>query len=620
MPRTIKQRRAVFKNGDTENDGDPTTSIPYGELPIPSRSRVTTNRKTNKFGSRLPSWKLLVSILGAVGVIAIAFLRLFPNNKLPIFVPKQSASSSSWTKNDKRITVSTSVFPLSIPSNKGLSFQEQTQQLEQDYEVIFHPAEQSLSQITSSTTTTNGNIKQIAVPKFWKDASRIRNYVTENNKGGLLTRAQALSIGSKVVPAKDKYYNTVYTSPIDGGSTEIDPYDDDGLVETIFVMIASYRDVECPHSVQSIFARAAFPERVRVAIVDQRDFTTDSSCYDTIQSYCDPSQQHVVVHDSQDVTQEESKLACKYIHQIDYYEMEAQYGVGPVFARHVGYRMYRGEYYTLQVDAHVFFVKEWDVQIVHQWKRTGNEMAILSTYLSDLQDNIDPITHMSMDFQRPIMCNTDFEGAFPRQYLRNGQQPENEPFVKGTPQLAPYWAAGFSFGRGHFVVNVPYDQYLPMVFQGEEINIGLRGFTYGYDYYAPEYSVCFHMYATGKNKKKRNKIKMFWEHEDRYPGVESRSLDRVIGITHMYSYEDLPKWDRTEENLYGLGTARDVHQFYKIYGIHIEEKTVEHHLCSFVNEGEMHPLFVRHLRPDGMGIDYTKIDYRFKDPRKKKED
>jgi hypothetical protein len=45
------------------------------------------------------------------------------------------------------------------------------------------------------------------------------------------------------------------------------------------------------------------------------------------------------------------------------------------------------------------------------------------------------------------------------------------------PTIEPFWAAGFSFGRGHFVVNVPYDQHLPWIFQGEEISIGLRGFS-----------------------------------------------------------------------------------------------------------------------------------------------
>ena len=64
-------------------------------------------------------------------------------------------------------------------------------------------------------------------------------------------------------------------------------------------------------------------------------------------------------------------------------------------------------------------------------------------------------------------------------HLRHGQQPEGPAMIHGTPTLHPFWAAGFSFARGHFVVQVPYDQYLPMIFQGEEISIGLRGFTFG---------------------------------------------------------------------------------------------------------------------------------------------
>lgn len=68
--------------------------------------------------------------------------------------------------------------------------------------------------------------------------------------------------------------------------------------------------------------------------------------------------------------------------------------------------------------------------------------------------------------------------------MRHGQQPEGPPGIKGQPTLHPFWAAGFSFARGHFVIQVPYDQYLPMVFQGEEVSIGLRAFTHGYDFYA----------------------------------------------------------------------------------------------------------------------------------------
>jgi hypothetical protein len=61
--------------------------------------------------------------------------------------------------------------------------------------------------------------------------------------------------------------------------------------------------------------------------------------------------------------------------------------------------------------------------------------------------------------------SSDFEGAMPARYLRHGAQPEDVPEVHDMPQMQPFWAAGFSFSRGHFKVRVPYDAYQPMVFQ-----------------------------------------------------------------------------------------------------------------------------------------------------------
>ena len=63
------------------------------------------------------------------------------------------------------------------------------------------------------------------------------------------------------------------------------------------------------------------------------------------------------------------------------------------------------------------------------------------------------------------MSCSDFEGMMPARYLRHGAQPEEEPSIQAMPQLEPFWAAGFSFSRGHFKLRVPYDAYQPMVFQ-----------------------------------------------------------------------------------------------------------------------------------------------------------
>ena len=53
----------------------------------------------------------------------------------------------------------------------------------------------------------------------------------------------------------------------------------------------------------------------------------------------------------------------------------------PVFARHVGDRMYRGEYYAMQLDAHVTFIKDWDELMISQYHETKNEYAVLSLSL-----------------------------------------------------------------------------------------------------------------------------------------------------------------------------------------------------------------------------------------------
>lgn len=50
---------------------------------------------------------------------------------------------------------------------------------------------------------------------------------------------------------------------------------------------------------------------------------------------------------------------------------------GPVTARHIANRMYRGEYFAMQLDAHCIFVNRWDSKLIDQWKSTRNEMAVL---------------------------------------------------------------------------------------------------------------------------------------------------------------------------------------------------------------------------------------------------
>jgi hypothetical protein len=110
--------------------------------------------------------------------------------------------------------------------------------------------------------------------------------------------------------------------------------------------------------------------------------------------------------------------------------VDAALSVGPVFARHLGHRLYRGEYFAIQSDAHVDYVLGWDVDIINQWRSAKNEMAILTAYLSGIEDHMNITTGERTSSSRPIMCMSDFEGGEGGRHLRHGQQPEGVPYSK----------------------------------------------------------------------------------------------------------------------------------------------------------------------------------------------
>ena len=124
-------------------------------------------------------------------------------------------------------------------------------------------------------------------------------------------------------------------------------------------------------------------------------------------------------------------------------------------------------------------------------------------------------------------------------------------------------------------------------------------------------------------------------------------MKRLLGIIKMNPEVDPSEWDHTDvsssvlkciekwelqlifanpnikltflsvkEQLYGIGTERTVEKFYETFGIDVVHKKVEQHLCKFVRTGKMHNMFLPFLRSNGMGIDYSKIDYKFVDPDK----
>ena len=112
-------------------------------------------------------------------------------------------------------------------------------------------------------------------------------------------------------------------------------------METLFIALASYRDPECLPTVQDLYDRAKYPERIRVGIIDQRVESHGGDQYgDGEENLADPSCTKPEVP----CTEDPNQTVCLFSHLIDSIEIPAQYMVGPTFARHLAYRLYRGEF------------------------------------------------------------------------------------------------------------------------------------------------------------------------------------------------------------------------------------------------------------------------------------
>lgn len=178
-----------------------------------------------------------------------------------------------------------------------------------DMEEIDHPgillADKTSMEATMKEHPELPRDGKVRVPRFWKPLvygeKGVRHYLGENGKR-LITTDEAKSIGS--------------FDPVSG-------------LETIYISVASYRDPECQPTVEDIFLRAEHPERLRVAVVDQRaeNDSVPPCAVPEIPCSEDPSQ-----------------VLCRFHHLVDRYEVPAHLSIGPVYARHLANRMYRGKF------------------------------------------------------------------------------------------------------------------------------------------------------------------------------------------------------------------------------------------------------------------------------------
>ena len=133
----------------------------------------------------------------------------------------------------------------------------------------------------------------------------------------------------------------------------------------IFVQIASYRDPELVKTLKSMIENAKKPKNLRIGIC--RQFHPDD-LFDNLDEYKDDNRFRVL-----DVLYSESKGVC--------------------WARNQVQQLYDGEEYTMQIDSHMRFEKNWDdefIKMIKQLQKKGFEKPLLTGYVSSFNPDNDP--------------------------------------------------------------------------------------------------------------------------------------------------------------------------------------------------------------------------------------
>ena len=318
--------------------------------------------------------------------------------------------------------------------------------------------------------------------------------------------------------------------------------------ESIFVSIASYRDPECPHTLQSLFRTAACPLRVFVGICDQ------SYAHDI-----DPLDRYLRMARNEEYT---------YKDNIRVYRMDASEARGPMLARHMIQRyLYRQEKYYLQIDSHTLFTPNWDLELVRELNAcfSVSEKPVLTTYPDDYSHRS---RYKGSQASRPPGSYLRFKKINDQWKLPELEAPKFR-HVPLSPMPSLFWAAGFSFSLGSVVRDVPYDCYCDYVFFGEEIQMCARMWTHGYDFFHPTRMYVFHMWS-------RDYRPTFWEQlqdDQERKALQKRGYARLKAV---FGSTASPEANMTEIATYGLGTVRSLQAYEAYCGVDLRNVGLAH--------------------------------------------
>ena len=307
-------------------------------------------------------------------------------------------------------------------------------------------------------------------------------------------------------------------------------------MERILVHLPAYREPELIPTIKSALENAEFPERIHFGIC--RQFNPEDG-FDNLDEYRNNPQ-----------------FKIKDIHYIE--------AKGLAYARSViNEELLTDEEFVCQLDSHHRFEKNWDSTLInwyYELKDDGHNPLICG-YLPYYDPFNDPDKRVTEPWFSRAECFYPHGTIFIRPTSVYGGW---EHLTKPYP--ARFISGHFCFGPNKWAKDVRHDPNI--FFAGEEINISVRSFTYGYDLFHPHRVVIWH--ATMREERSG---KLVWDDQHKR-GDDTWWKQQNIGrsrIRQMLGVED----NSHDLGPYGLGPIRTIRDYEKYSGINFKNKSFQ---------------------------------------------
>ena len=302
---------------------------------------------------------------------------------------------------------------------------------------------------------------------------------------------------------------------------------------TIFVQIASFRDSQLLPTLRDMIDKAEEPDNLKICICWQH---SDKDEWDTLDEYQDDDRFIII-----DVKAEDSKGVCWARNRIQW-----EYG---------------GEDFTLQLDSHHRFEPGWDTELkneILQLQLHGYEKPLLTGYISSFHPSL-PAEEWAKEPWHTVFDRFTPDGVV---FFLPTPIPNWEELTMPIP--GRFYSAHFCFTLGIFCEEVQHDPRY--YFHGEEITIGVRAYTHGYDIFHPHKIVAYHEFSRDYRPDK---------HWDNYNNWGNHNQETYRLMRNLLGIDGCNCSDEEKYGQYGLGTTRTVADWEEYAGVRFADRSLQ---------------------------------------------